>query len=137
MCSRTTLKRLSRSILQPFVINFSRFPCLVGAVHSPQILMLSGIGPKHHLKEHGIQCKVDSPAVGKNLQVCLACSKKETLCFTQATFIVSMICAKVLYRYCKFAYTSVARPWCGCLKLVREGVLTIRLLVSSVARVTR
>jgi choline dehydrogenase len=39
-----------------------------GAINSPQILMLSGIGPKQHLSEHGIDCKVDLPGVGQNLQ---------------------------------------------------------------------
>ena len=38
-----------------------------GAIQSPQILMLSGIGPKDHLMEHGIEAKADLP-VGKNLQ---------------------------------------------------------------------
>ena len=39
-----------------------------GAVQSPQILLLSGIGPKDELAEMGIETKVDSPNVGKNLQ---------------------------------------------------------------------
>lgn len=39
-----------------------------GTVNSPQLLMLSGIGPKKHLNDFGINVKVDSPAVGKNLQ---------------------------------------------------------------------
>ena len=39
-----------------------------GAIHSPQVLMLSGVGPKKHLKEQGVECLVDSPAVGSNLQ---------------------------------------------------------------------
>ncbi|MFD0900898.1 GMC family oxidoreductase [Actinomadura sediminis] len=38
-----------------------------GAVNSPQLLMLSGIGPADHLREHGIEVLVDSP-VGRNLQ---------------------------------------------------------------------
>lgn len=39
-----------------------------GAINSPQLLMLSGIGPKHHLAKHGIECKQDLPGVGQNLQ---------------------------------------------------------------------
>ena len=39
-----------------------------GAVNTPQLLMLSGIGPAAHLAEHGIPIVVDSPDVGANLQ---------------------------------------------------------------------
>lgn len=39
-----------------------------GAVQSPQILLLSGIGPKEDLSALGIQVHADSPDVGKNLQ---------------------------------------------------------------------
>ncbi len=39
-----------------------------GAFNTPQLLMLSGVGPQAHLKEHGIDAKVDLPGVGKNLQ---------------------------------------------------------------------
>jgi choline dehydrogenase-like flavoprotein len=38
-----------------------------GAVGSPQTLMLSGIGPADHLREHGIGVELDLPGVGKNL----------------------------------------------------------------------
>ncbi len=40
-----------------------------GAVHSPQLLKLSGIGPREELEQHGINVKQDLPAVGANLQV--------------------------------------------------------------------
>lgn len=38
-----------------------------GGVLSPQLLMLSGIGPADHLREHGISVLVDSPGVGQNV----------------------------------------------------------------------
>ena len=39
-----------------------------GAVNSPQLLMLSGIGPADHLKSLGIRPLLDLPGVGGNLQ---------------------------------------------------------------------
>jgi choline dehydrogenase-like flavoprotein len=42
--------------------------CAGGAVQTPQLLMLSGIGPKDHLKSLGIPTVVDSPVLGENLQ---------------------------------------------------------------------
>ena len=39
-----------------------------GAIGSPQILMLSGIGPGGHLREQGIDVSVDFAGVGQNLQ---------------------------------------------------------------------
>ncbi|WP_136717604.1 GMC family oxidoreductase [Halorientalis salina] len=39
-----------------------------GAVNSPQLLMLSGVGPAAHLQEHDIEVQADLPGVGRNLQ---------------------------------------------------------------------
>ncbi len=39
-----------------------------GAYNSPHLLMLSGIGPAAHLKQHGIAVLHDSAGVGRNLQ---------------------------------------------------------------------
>lgn len=39
-----------------------------GAFNTPQLLMLSGIGPREELQRHGIDVRVDSPGVGQNLQ---------------------------------------------------------------------
>jgi choline dehydrogenase len=38
-----------------------------GVIGSPQLLMLSGIGPADHLREHDIAVVTDSPGVGSNL----------------------------------------------------------------------
>ena len=38
------------------------------SINSPKLLMLSGIGPAAHLKEHGIEVVADRPGVGGNLQ---------------------------------------------------------------------
>ncbi len=39
-----------------------------GAIQSPQLLQLSGIGPAALLRRHGIETRVDAPEVGENLK---------------------------------------------------------------------
>jgi choline dehydrogenase len=43
-----------------------------GALNTPQLLMLSGIGPAAHLQELGVDVLLDAPGVGNNLQDHLA-----------------------------------------------------------------
>jgi choline dehydrogenase len=50
--------------------------CL-GAVASPQLLMLSGIGNPAHLQAHGITPLIELPGVGENLQDHLSISVKQ------------------------------------------------------------
>jgi 4-pyridoxate dehydrogenase len=58
---------------RPTVVRAAREVILSGGVfNSPQLLMLSGIGPADHLRDVGIEPVVDSPWVGKNLQDHLA-----------------------------------------------------------------
>lgn len=39
-----------------------------GAIDTPKLLMLSGVGPAEHLRGHGIDVLVDAPGVGEHLQ---------------------------------------------------------------------
>ena len=52
---------------ETFVVEAEEIILSAGAIGSPQILMLSGVGPGDHLREHGIETVIDSPGVGKNL----------------------------------------------------------------------
>ncbi|GIX34745.1 MAG: choline dehydrogenase [Lysobacteraceae bacterium] len=56
-----------------------------GALNSPQLLMLSGIGPADHLREHGIAVIADLPGVGRNLQDHLDICTVDT-CRTAVTY---------------------------------------------------
>jgi choline dehydrogenase len=45
-----------------------RLVIAAGAIGTPHLLMLAGIGPAEHLREHGIEVRADLPGVGANLQ---------------------------------------------------------------------
>jgi choline dehydrogenase-like flavoprotein len=52
---------------EPHSLQASREVLLcAGAIHSPQLLMLSGIGPAQHLESLGIRVNADLPGVGAN-----------------------------------------------------------------------
>jgi predicted dehydrogenase (TIGR03970 family) len=52
---------------QVFQIEAGRVVLSSGAIRSPHLLMLSGIGPREHLQEFGIPVVCDLPGVGQNL----------------------------------------------------------------------
>jgi choline dehydrogenase-like flavoprotein len=64
-----------------------------GAVNSPQILQLSGIGPAGLLRDHGIEVVADMPEVGGNLQdhLQLRCSWRLTGAKTLNTLANSLV----------------------------------------------
>ena len=50
------------------VLADSEVICAAGAIGSPQLLMVSGIGPAGLLRQHGIDVVIDLPGVGQDLQ---------------------------------------------------------------------
>jgi choline dehydrogenase len=59
----------SREPGEPAVVSASCEVILAcGAFNTPQLLMLSGIGPRDTLRRHGIPVRADLPGVGRNLQ---------------------------------------------------------------------
>jgi choline dehydrogenase-like flavoprotein len=61
---RCTGVRLKQGIVQPEI----EVLLCAGAIDSPRLLMLSGIGPADYLRSLGIPIAIDLPEVGRNLQ---------------------------------------------------------------------
>jgi choline dehydrogenase len=63
-----------------------------GAINSPQLLMLSGLGPADHLRSHHIDVHVDLPGVGENLQdhldICTLVHCKKPVTYDQLNDLV-------------------------------------------------
>nr|WP_244614927.1 GMC family oxidoreductase N-terminal domain-containing protein [Pukyongiella litopenaei] len=75
-----------------------------GAVNSPKLLMLSGIGPAAHLRDHGIPVLRDLPGVGGNLQDHLGMD--------------------YIYRSAVPTLNGQLRPWAGRARLALQYLLT-------------
>jgi choline dehydrogenase len=75
-----------------------------GAINSPQLLQLSGVGPAALLKAHGIDVVHDSPMVGRNLQ--------DHLCYDH------------VYRAKRPSLNNDLYPWHGKLRAALRYVLT-------------
>lgn len=82
-----------------------------GAINSPQLLMLSGVGPKAHLAENDIEVKVDLPGVGQNLQDHLDAIVQHR-CKNRDSYSVSLA---LIPRYIKAAFNYLYN---------RQGLLT-------------
>lgn len=65
---RATGVRIRRGRSEEVVAARREVLLCAGAIQSPQLLLLSGIGAPAHLAEHGIDCRVALPGVGANLQ---------------------------------------------------------------------
>jgi choline dehydrogenase len=65
----SAVEYVDRATNKTFQISASKEVILAaGAVHTPQLLLLSGIGYKNVLNEHRIECIADVPGVGHNFQ---------------------------------------------------------------------
>jgi choline dehydrogenase len=64
--ARATGVDISRADGPPSVLASREVLLCAGAVHSPQLLMLSGLGPAQHLESLGIKVKADLAGVGAN-----------------------------------------------------------------------
>jgi choline dehydrogenase len=53
---------------EAFTVEGGEIVLCAGGLASPQLLLLSGIGPADHLREMGVPVVLDSPGVGKNLR---------------------------------------------------------------------
>ena len=65
---RATGVEVAAAGVAPFVLSARKEVVLsAGAFHSPQMLMVSGIGPSETLNAHGIPVLIDNPNVGQNM----------------------------------------------------------------------
>ncbi|TMN96522.1 GMC family oxidoreductase N-terminal domain-containing protein [Pseudoalteromonas sp. S558] len=83
-----------------------------GAINSPQILMLSGIGPKDHLSAHSIKVEHELDGVGANLQDHLTVVPLYKSKTSKGTFGVSPLGIASIFKECVNWFTK------------REGRLT-------------
>ena len=51
-----------------FIVEGEEIVLCAGGLASPQLLLLSGVGPAEHLREMGVPVALDSPGVGRNLR---------------------------------------------------------------------
>ncbi|MCT4609866.1 MAG: GMC family oxidoreductase N-terminal domain-containing protein [Pelagimonas sp.] len=100
-----------------------------GAINSPQILQLSGIGPADLLQEHGIAVQQDAPGVGANLQdhLQLRCAWKlqgaKTL-NTMANSFLGKMQIGMDYVFRRRGPMSMAPSQLGAFARSREGLAT-------------
>ncbi len=75
-----------------------------GAIHSPQLLQLSGVGDPELLRQHGIAVAADLPAVGANLKDHLAVTVQETITqpWGALAYVQPFASAKALLQYMFF-----------------------------------
>ncbi len=86
-----------------------------GALETPKLLMLSGIGPAQELARHGIEVKRDSPGVGRNLQdhviIALTATTDPGLGYSGEERGLKMLLNGLRYVLFRDGRRTAARPW--------------------------
>ena len=104
----TGVECLSRGRLERFSADREVIVC-AGTICTPQVLMLSGLGPADTLKSHGIPVSADLPGIGQNLQDHFGAYVQNT-CTAPITFINHLSPSGYLrgaYRY----FVKADGPW--------------------------
>jgi len=83
-----------------------------GAIHSPQILMLSGIGDAAHLQQVGVEVSHDLPGVGQNYRDHVAVTVKQacTQPISMYNFFHPLVAGKAIVDFLLFKRGPLARP---------------------------
>lgn len=83
-----------------------------GAIHSPHVLMLSGIGPAAHLAEHGLEVRRNLPGVGQNYRDHVAISVKQacTQPISMFNFFHPIVAARSAAEFLLFRRGPLATP---------------------------
>lgn len=83
-----------------------------GSIHSPHILMLSGLGEAAHLAEHGIPVVRDLPGVGQNYRDHVAITVKQTCTqpISLYNFFNPLVAAKAVCDFALFRKGPLAQP---------------------------
>lgn len=93
-----------------------------GAINTPQLLMLSGVGPAQHLIEHGIATIHDLPGVGQGLQDHLAAHVKfrSTRPWSMLRYLNPLRGGLALAQYLAFRTGPLADPGMSVACMVRS-----------------
>ena len=100
-----------------------------GAINSPQLLMLSGIGDARQLQSHNIEPRINLPGVGANLQDHLEIYVQYAGCSTKPEMVQPIIskparfcAATMLYLFLTCNFTSCPLPWTMMAKISTRGM---------------
>ena len=99
-----------------------------GTYNSPKLLMLSGIGPAAHLREHGIEVVRDLPGVGRNLSehpmLYVEFTTREPITFLNALRLDRLALSAL--RWALTGSGPLSMPVCNCVLMVKTRPQLLR-----------